>query len=186
MTTIPDTVSTFVRFIQLKSLRDRTKEEYVRWVTRLARQGGVACPSLLGQEEVLAFLHDLQQNHGYEGSTVNQAVCALRLFFREHLGRADWTCWAQIRIKRTAPLPTVLSREEMRGLLGAGAAGGTGSGLHDRKGEGGGDEGAAVCPAARAFPAARSAAADHRLSPEGRSRATAVSTPRRRVRRCRA
>ena len=119
MTTIPDTLSTFVRFIQLKSLRDRTKEEYVRWVTRLARQGGVACPSLLGQEEVLAFLHDLQQNHDYEGSTLNQAVCALRLFFRDHLGRADWTCWAQIRIKRTAPLPTVLSREEVRGLLGA-------------------------------------------------------------------
>ena len=119
MTTIHDTVSTFVRFIQLKSLRDRTKEEHVRWVTRLARQGGVACPSLLGQEEVLAFLHDLQQNHGYEGSTVHQAVCALRLFFRDHLGRADWTCWAQIRIKRTAPLPTVLSREEVRGLLGA-------------------------------------------------------------------
>ena len=119
MTPIPDTISTFVRFIQLKSLRDRTKEEYVRWVTRLARQRGVACASLLGQEEVLAFLHDLQQNHGYEGSTVNQAVCALRLFFREHLGRADWTCWAQIRIKRTAPLPTVLSREEVRVLLAA-------------------------------------------------------------------
>jgi hypothetical protein len=75
----------------------RTEEEYVRWVTRLARQGGVACASLLGQEEVLAFLHDLQRNHDYEGSTVNQAVCALRLFFRDHLGRADWTCWAQIR-----------------------------------------------------------------------------------------
>ena len=30
MTVIPDTLSTFVRFIQLKSLRDRTKEEYVR------------------------------------------------------------------------------------------------------------------------------------------------------------
>ena len=27
MTAIPDTLSTFVRFIQLKSLRDRTKEE---------------------------------------------------------------------------------------------------------------------------------------------------------------
>ena len=30
MTAIPDTLSPFVRFIQLKSLRDRTKEEYVR------------------------------------------------------------------------------------------------------------------------------------------------------------
>jgi integrase/recombinase XerD len=117
MTPIPDCLSTFIRFIQLKSLRDRTKEEYVRWVTRLARFCGAACASLLGQEQVLAFLHDLQQNHGYEGSTLNQAVCALRLFFRDHLGRADWTCWAQIRIKRTAPIPTVLSREEARVLL---------------------------------------------------------------------
>ena len=118
MTTIPDCLSAFIRFIQLKSLRKRTEEEYVRWVTRLARQCGVAWASLLGEEEVLAFLHDLQQSHGYEGSTVNRAVCGLRLFFRDHLGRADWRCWAQIRIKRTAPLPTVLSRGEVRVLLG--------------------------------------------------------------------
>ncbi len=45
------------------------------------------------------------------------------------------------------------------GGCGAGAAGGTGSGFHDRKGEGGGDEGPAVCAAARAFPAARPVAA---------------------------
>jgi len=117
MTPIPESLSKFIRFIQLKSLRDRTKEEYVRWVTRLARFCGVACASLLGQEEVLAFLHDLQQNHDYEGSTLNQAVCALRLFFRDHLGRADWTCWGQIRFKRNVPIPTVLSREEARVLL---------------------------------------------------------------------
>lgn len=119
MTPIPDCLSPFIRFIQLKSLRQRTEEEYVRWVVRLARQGGVACASLLGQEEVLAFLHDLQQNHEYEGSTLNQAVCALRLFFRDHLGRADWTCWSQIRIKRRVPLPVVLSRDEVRVLLAA-------------------------------------------------------------------
>ena len=40
----------------------------------------------------------------------------VRLFFRDHLGRTDWTCWNQIRIKRTAPIPTVLSREEVRVL----------------------------------------------------------------------
>ena len=117
MNPTPDTVSTFVRFIQLTSLRERTREEYVRWVVRLARHRGVACASLLGQEEVLAFLHDLQQNHDYEGSTLNQAVCALRLFVRDHLGRADWTCWSQIRFKRNVPIPTVLSREEARVLL---------------------------------------------------------------------
>ena len=72
MTTIADHLSTFIRFIQLKSLRKRTEED-VRWLRRLARQCGVACTSLLGQEEGLAFRHDLPQNHGDEGSTINQA-----------------------------------------------------------------------------------------------------------------
>jgi integrase len=117
MTTPPDSVSTFVRFIQLKSLRARTQEEYVRWVTRIARHCGVACASLLSQEEVLGFVHHLQQNHEYEGSTLNQCVCGLRLFFRDHLGRADWTCWSQIRIKRSVPIPTVLARAEVKTLL---------------------------------------------------------------------
>jgi len=113
----PDALSTFIRFLQLRSSRLRTQQEYVRWVTQLAKHGGVACASLLSQEEVLTFLHHLQQNHNYEGSTINQCVCGLRLFFRDHLGRADWTCWSQIRIKRSVPLPTVLARAEVRTLL---------------------------------------------------------------------
>ena len=113
----PDSLSSFVRFIQLKSLRQRTQEEYVRWVTRLAKHCGVACASLLSQEEVLSFLQDLQQRHGCQGSTLNQCVCGLRLFFRDHLGHSEWTCWKQIRIKRTEALPTVLAREEVRTLL---------------------------------------------------------------------
>ena len=117
MQNTPDSLSTFVRFLQLRSSRPRTQEEYVRWVTRLARHCGVACASLLSEEEVLSFLHHLQQNHGCHGSTLNQCVCGLRLFFRDHLGHADWTCWKQIRIKRTEPLPTVLAREEVRTLL---------------------------------------------------------------------
>ena len=85
----PDSISTFIRFIQLKSLRLRTQEQYVRWVTRLAKHSGVACASILTQEEVLTFLHHLQQNHTYEGSTLNQCICGLRLFFRDHLGHSD-------------------------------------------------------------------------------------------------
>ena len=73
MTSIPDHLSTFIRFIQLKSLRPRTEEDYDRWVRRLARRCGVAWASLLGEEEILAFLHDLQQSHGDEGRTINQA-----------------------------------------------------------------------------------------------------------------
>ena len=112
-----DSLSSFIRFIQLKSLRARTQESYLTWVRRVARHHGVACPSMLTQDEVLAFLHHVQQTKGYEGSTLNQCVCALRLFYRDHLELADWTCWGKIKIKRTPYLPTVLTREEVRTLL---------------------------------------------------------------------
>jgi hypothetical protein len=105
-------VSAFIRMIQLKSLRERTQDAYLSWVLRVAKHHGVACPSLLGEAEVLAFLHHVQQTRGYEGSTLNQMVCALRIFYRDHLGKEDWRCWKLIRIKRTPPLPTVLTREE--------------------------------------------------------------------------
>jgi integrase/recombinase XerD len=117
MKDIPHSLAGFIRFINLKSLRARTLESYLSWVTRIARHFGVACPSQLNQDQVLSFLHHVQQTKGYGGSTLNQCVCALRLFYRDHLGWADWTCWSQIRIKRSDPLPTVLAREEVRTLL---------------------------------------------------------------------
>jgi site-specific recombinase XerD len=117
MKDIPHSVAGFIRFLNLKSLRARTLESYLSWVKRTAKHHGVACASQLNQEQVLSFLHYVQQTKGYEGSTLNQCVCALRLFYRDHLERPDWTCWNKIKIKRSEPLPTVLAREEVRTLL---------------------------------------------------------------------
>ncbi|HCN29921.1 MAG TPA: hypothetical protein DIT64_14500 [Verrucomicrobiales bacterium] len=88
MQSIPDTTATFTRFPQLKSLRARTLESCLSWVARIARHHGAACASLLTQEQVLAFLHHVQQTKGCGGSTLNQCVCALRTFYRDHLERA--------------------------------------------------------------------------------------------------
>jgi hypothetical protein len=110
-------VSAFIRTIQLKSLRERTQEAYLSWVLRVAKHHGVACPSLLGEEEVYACIHHVEQTCGYEGSTLNQMICALRIFYRDHLGKDDWRCWGKIKIKLTPPLPTVLTRGEVRALL---------------------------------------------------------------------
>lgn len=117
MQPIPDTTAAFIRFLQLKSARARTQESYLAWVRRVAAHHGVACAAMLSEEQVLGFIHHVQQSKGYEGSTLNQCVCALRLFFRDHLERSTWTCWGKIRIKRTPPLPTVLTREEVRVLI---------------------------------------------------------------------
>ncbi len=115
----PDTIAKFIRFINLKSLRERTKDVYVGWVRRLAKHGGLACPSLASQEQVLGFLHELQKVRNYKATALSTAVCALRLFYRDFLGHEDWNCWKHIRIKRSATWPAVLSREETRLLLGS-------------------------------------------------------------------
>ena len=77
----------------------------------------MACPSLLGEEEVYGFIHHVQQTCDYEGSTLNQMICGLRIFYRDHLGKDDWRCWSKIKIKLSPPLPVVLAREEVKCLL---------------------------------------------------------------------
>jgi integrase/recombinase XerD len=51
------------------------------------------------------------------GSSLNQAVCALRTFYRDHLGKT-WKIWAKIKIHREEPLPHILTREDIALLLG--------------------------------------------------------------------
>jgi hypothetical protein len=109
MKDIPHSVAGFIRFLNLKSLRARTLESYLAWVTRIAKHHDVACASLLNEEQVLSFLHHVQQTKGYEGSTLNQCVCALRLFYRDHLERPDWTCWSKIK-NQTHPDSALCSR----------------------------------------------------------------------------
>lgn len=65
---------------------------------------------------MLDFLIHLQNDRKLEGSTVNQAVCALRTCYRDHLGH-DWNIWKKIKIRRKKPLPHILSRDEVALLL---------------------------------------------------------------------
>lgn len=65
---------------------------------------------------MLDYLLHLQQESKLAGSTLNQAVCALRTFYRDHLGR-KWKIWAKVKIIRNEPLPHVLTRGEVDKLL---------------------------------------------------------------------
>ena len=71
----------------------------------------------LDSRQVLDFLLHLQSEHKLAGSTLNQAVCALRAFYRDHLGKR-WKIWAKIKSQREEPLSHVLTREEIPKLLG--------------------------------------------------------------------
>jgi len=76
------------------------------------------CKSIrrLGERKVLEFLVHLKADLELKDSTVNQALCALRALFRDHLGR-EWKCWNDIKFHRQELLPNVISREEMATLL---------------------------------------------------------------------
>ena len=107
----------YLRFVQLKGLRERSVETYLGWACQLAAHPpGTPLPDR-EPRQVLDFLIHLQADRKLSGSTLNQAVCALRTFYRDHLGET-WDIWAKIRIQRIEPLPHVLTREEVAKLLG--------------------------------------------------------------------
>lgn len=59
----------------------------------------------------------MQTERDLAGSTVNQALCAIRTFYRDHLD-LRWKIWSKVKILREEPLPHVLTREEVTLLLG--------------------------------------------------------------------
>jgi Phage integrase, N-terminal SAM-like domain len=52
----------------------------------------------------LIYLRDKER---LRPSTLNQAVVALRMFYRDYLQR-DWKLWEQFEIRRDQPLPVVM------------------------------------------------------------------------------
>ncbi len=89
---------------------------YLGWVRQLAEHYPERSIHRIGKTKVLDFLLHLQSERKLAPSTLNQAVCALRTFYRDHLGR-DWDIWKKIRIRRVEPLPHVLTRQEVDRLL---------------------------------------------------------------------
>ena len=108
----------YVVFVQSKSLRGRSKAEYLRQVRKLADRHPKRSLKQLTERMVFDHLIYLRDEQKLRPSTLNQAVVALRLFYRDYLGR-NWPLWEQFEIRRDQPLPVVLSRGEVRALLNA-------------------------------------------------------------------
>jgi len=106
----------FVRFVELRDIAPRTRVSYLAWVRRLHRDLAGRDIRKLSEGEVLDFLVALRHERDLKDSTINQAACALRGFYRDHLGR-DWKAWSKIKIRREEQLPNVLSRDEVARFL---------------------------------------------------------------------
>jgi integrase/recombinase XerD len=106
----------YVVFVESKSLRGRSKEEYLRQVRKLAEHYPARSLKQITERQVFDFLIHRRDEAKLRPSTLNQALVALRMFYRDFLGH-DWKLWNQFEIRRDRPLPLVLTQEETRRLL---------------------------------------------------------------------
>jgi integrase/recombinase XerD len=101
--------------LQIRNRSPRTIDCYVAHVAAFARHFGRS-PELLDEEHVRQYqLYLLHEKHA-SWSRFNQAVCALRFFYKVTLPR-DWAVTHLPYGKRPRKTPCVLSRIEVRQLL---------------------------------------------------------------------
>jgi integron integrase len=96
----------------------RTEEAYVGWVRRYVRFHGLRHPAELGPEEIRGFLTALADRAQLSASSQTQALSALVFLYREVLRREPGGLGELVRAKQPTRLPVVLTRDEVRLLLG--------------------------------------------------------------------
>jgi len=104
--------------LRFRHYSERTVGSYARWVVRYVRFHGTRHPSQLGQNDVVTFLSALATRGHVTSSTQNQALAALSFLYREVLGAPLEQVDRVARAKRAVRVPVVLTREEVRRVIG--------------------------------------------------------------------
>ena len=97
----------------------RTEEAYVSWIKRFILFHGKRHPLEMGEDEITRFLSTLAVHGQVSASTQYQALCALVFLYRHVLGQNLGWLEDVVRAKRPQRLPVVLTRPELKALLGA-------------------------------------------------------------------
>ena len=88
------------------------------WVKRFVAFHGRRHPAELGAAEVSSFLSHLASDRHVSASTQNQALSALLFLYRAVLARDFGELPRLVYAKRSRRLPVVLTRDEVRVVLG--------------------------------------------------------------------
>jgi integron integrase len=103
--------------LRLRHYSPRTERVYVRWIKRYINYHGKRHPAMLGAADVSRFLSSLAIDCRVSAATQNQALAALLFLYREVLGQPVGLDRV-VHAKQSARLPVVLSRAEVRVVLG--------------------------------------------------------------------
>jgi integron integrase len=104
--------------MRVRRLSPRTEQAYLGWIRRYIRYHGTRHPAELGEAEVIAYLTYLASERRVSRSTQMQALSALMLLYREVLGVPLADLRRVLRSTSPTRLPAVLSRGEVRAVLG--------------------------------------------------------------------
>jgi len=96
----------------------RTEEAYVAWIRRYILFHNKRHPIEMAEPEINAFLSHLANTAGVSASTHTQALSALLFLYRHVLKKRLPFEKGVIRVKRPGRLPTVMTRAEVRAVLG--------------------------------------------------------------------
>ena len=110
-----DQVSTVCR---RRHLSPRTEESYRYWIRQFIVFHGKRHPAALGGPHVEAFLNHLATARHVAASTQTQALNAVVFLYRDVLGRPLPDMPGLRRVQRGYRVPVVLTREEVRKILG--------------------------------------------------------------------
>ncbi len=96
----------------------RTEQCYCHWVKRFIFFHNVRHPAEMAEPEINAFLMHLAIKEKVSASTQTQALSAILFLYRHVLGREVGTLEGLIRARKPKRLPVVMSREEVKAVLG--------------------------------------------------------------------
>jgi site-specific recombinase XerD len=105
-----------IECLQLRGLAERTQEAYTRAVRQLAAHYHKS-PDRISEAELRQYFLYLKNVKHYSRNTMTVAICGIRFFYEQTLQR-NWAIFGIVRPVPEKKLPVILSREEVRQILG--------------------------------------------------------------------
>jgi site-specific recombinase XerD len=104
--------------IRARHYSPKTEESYVHWIKRFIFFHNKRHPTEMGENEIGQFLSGLATDRHVSASTQNQALNAILFLYRDVLRKEIGYVDGVVRAKRPPRLPVVLTRQEVKSVLG--------------------------------------------------------------------